>query len=240
MEHHDEIVESKLFEMYDEIQLGSSEICQNCKNNTHGLSLPVPFWFVGKKFSENDEKLLFVGKNARGNPGEIIENYLDCRKNAEELWNGSYAYWSYIRNITEHIFGNDLMDNIAFTNIVKCNSSVTVDTTSDLIKSNCIKDLQVLRKEIKLIEPKKIIFLTSWDYDGYMKYIFDEIEEGINTEIKIGKKTMPWWGFKGKLNKTNIEVLRIGHPERKNKKDYVNAVVNWINKIHNFDEKKPH
>ena len=72
--------------------------------------------------------------------------------------------------------------------------------------------------------------MTSWNYDGYFKYVFDEMENISNTKITIGKKKMPWWEFNGELNKNKIEVLRVGHPERKKEIDYVNAVVGWITK----------
>lgn len=230
MIQHDEIIERKLFEMYDDIQLGSSDICQNCRNNSENLSFPATFWFVGKGFSKSTEKILFVGKNARGNPGKAMGAYLDCREMADQLCNVSWPYWRYTRNIVERVYGNDTNDNIAFTNVMKCNTSFTIDTTSNLLKVNCIKEMQVLRKEIEIIKPKKIIFLTSWYYDEYFKYVFDEIENISNTKISIGKKKMPWWEFKAELNEIKIEVLRVGHPERKKEIDYVNAVVDWITK----------
>lgn len=39
---------------------------------------------------------------------------------------------------------------------------------------------------------------------------------------------MPWWEFNGELNKNKIAVLRVGYPERKKEIDYVNAVVDWV------------
>jgi hypothetical protein len=217
MVQHDEITEKRLFEMYDEIQLGSSEICQRCRNNSENLSFPATFWFVGKGFNNSAEKILFVGKNARGNPGKSIGAYLDCREMADQLCNVSWPYWRYTRNIAERIYGNDTIDNIAFTNIMKCNTSFTIDTTSNLLKVNCIKEMQVLKKEIEIIKPKKIIFLTSWNYDEYFKDVFDEMENISNTKITIGKKKMPWWEFNGEINNNRIDVLRVGTQREKKK-----------------------
>ena len=39
---------------------------------------------------------------------------------------------------------------------------------------------------------------------------------------------MPWWEFSGYIDNDNIKILRVGHPERKKKNDYVNAITNWI------------
>ena len=43
---------------------------------------------------------------------------------------------------------------------------------------------------------------------------------------------MPWWHreFYTENNKLELEFLRIGHPERKKKVDFVNKVVDWINR----------
>lgn len=77
--------------------------------------------------------------------------------------------------------------------------------------------MQVLKKEIEIIKPKKFIFLTSCNYDEYFKFGFDEIENTSNTKITIGKKKMPWWEFNGEINNNKIEVLRVGHQREKKK-----------------------
>ena len=222
------VVEENLFKMYDDINLGSSSVCKECQEKTTNLSLPVSFWFVGSNYEHENGRVLFVGKNARGKPGEKRNNYYDGRNVAKELWNKSWAYWSYIRNITEEMYGENGADYIAYTNIIKCNNSSSTDNTSELVKDNCIRKMQVLRREIELLKPKRIIFLTSSDYDNYIKSIFNNVVDIENKKIQIGAKKMPWWEFSGYIENDNIKVLRVGHPERKKKVDYVNAIANWI------------
>ncbi len=36
-------------------------------------------------------------------------------------------------------------------------NSSTKDNTSEIVKDNCVKKMQVLRKEIELLKPKKVI-----------------------------------------------------------------------------------
>ena len=48
--------------------------------------------------------------------------------------------------------------------------------------------------------------------------------------IVVGRKTMPWWEriYYNENGKAIMYMLRIGHPERKKEKEYVNMVSNWI------------
>lgn len=227
---HNNKIEEDLFKMYNNINLGSSVICKECHEKILNLSSPVSFWFVGKNFNNDNGRVLFIGKNARDEPGERKQYYVDSRCAADYLWNGSWSYWSYIRNIAEEIYGENGAEHIAYTNIIKCNNSDTIDNTSKLVKDNCIKKMQVLRREIQLLKPKKIVFLTSWYYDEYLVCIFDSIEVIEDKNVPIGSKSMPWREFHGYINNNLIEVLRVGHPERKKKSDYVNIIVKWLSK----------
>ena len=222
------VMEENLFKMYDDIHLGSSSVCKDCHEKTTNLSSPISFWFVGSNYEHENGRVLFVGKNARGEPGEKRNNYYDSRNKAKEFWNYSWPYWSYIRNITEEIYGENGADYITYTNIIKCNNSGTTDNTSELVKDNCIRKMKVLKREIELLKPKKIIFLTSWDYDNYIKGIFNDVVDIESKKVQIGAKKMPWWEFSGYIDNDNIKILRVGHPERKKKNDYVNAITSWI------------
>ena len=222
------VMEENLFRMYDDINLGSSLVCKECQEKTTNLSLPVSFWFVGSKYEHENGRVLFVGKNARREPGVKIGNYYDSRGAVKELWDKHWPYWSYIRNITEEIYGENGADYVAYTNIIKCNNSGSKDNTSELVKDNCIRKMQVLKREIELLKPRKVIFLTSWYYDNYIKSIFNDVVDIESKKVQIGAKKMPWWEFSGYIDNDNIKILRVGHPERKKKNDYVNAITNWI------------
>lgn len=222
------VMEENLFKMYDDIHLGWSLVCKECNEKTANLSSPVSFWFVGTNYEHEGGRVLFVGKNARGEPGEKRGNYYNSTMEAKKYWNYSWPYWSYIRTITEEVYGEKGADYIAYTNIIKCNNSGTIDNTSELVKDNCISKMQVLKREIELLKPNKIIFLTSWYYDDYIKSIFKDIYDIESKKVQIGANKMPWWEFYGNINNDKIKVLRVGHPERKKKTDYVNAIVKWI------------
>lgn len=228
MIRHDISLENEIFKIYDKLDIGESRTCLNCRDNTQNLSRPVSFWFVGQKYLHSKYKLLFIGKNARGNPGISKNSYLDSRCRADELWGISWPYWSYTRSISDELYGTDSGDYIAYTNIMKCNNSDTIDTTSNLMKDNCISKMRIIREEIRVLKPKNIVFLTSNEYDDYFNNIFDEILSIRSERINIGNKKMPCWEFTGIIENTKINVLRIGHPERKNKLSYVSLVSSWV------------
>jgi hypothetical protein len=231
MTNHDSLTnEEKIFQMYEDLNVGKHPKCIECRSCTQNLSNPISFWFVGEKFEESKYKILFIGKNARGEPKLLNKNVGDVSELAKVLWLDKRAYFSYTRAIVERLYGESDRSNVAFTNCVKCNNSDGKDTTTLMMKNCCIKDLQVIRKEIDILKPKFIIFYTGWYYDKFFHDIFDNIESLTDTSntLKIGSYNMPWWEFNANLNKNTIKVLRVGHPERKSKSDFVSQISNWV------------
>ena len=99
------------------------------------------------------------------------------------------------------------------------------------MKDCCIKDLKIIREEIKVIKPTHIIIYTAKDYDDYVfgnKSFFDSVRKVKEEEFLIGNKEMPYTEAIAVVDNKEINVLRVGHPERKNKQDFVNAIVNFI------------
>lgn len=221
--------EEEFLHIYDKMNLGANSICAECRKRNKNLSLPVSIWQYGNKFEESRYRVLFVGKNARGNPGIIKNTYLDSTQRADEIHNSKgWAYWSYTNEIAKSLYDNDCWEQISFTNLVKCNNSETTDTTTEDMKTNCILRLGVIQSELDIINPDNIVFYTGYDYDGYIEKIFDKTDTLENTTIKIGCKNMPYHSFAGYMNSKKINCLRIGHPERMKKDEYVSCVVKWI------------
>jgi len=227
--------EQEIFEMYDDLFSSESgeRICNECRSENTELSRPVSVWQIGSQFDTSIHKLLFVGKNARGAPGDIRTGkvVLDSTDRGEDLfYNESWAYWSYTKEISERVEGESPWEKIAFTNMVKCNNSNTTDTTSNEMKMHCILENKILIKEILHINPDVIVFYTSTDYDDYIEKMFSDIFilHGEDVDRLIGKKLIPWWEFDVQLNDHPVRCLRTGHPERKKKVDFVNAVSEFV------------
>ena len=222
------LTEKRLAEEYHQMKLGTCKICEGC-HKKQSLSIPIGCWCIGCDFNKTSKRILFVGKNARNNPGTIESGFRNpFQYTRESLWNKSWPYWSYTRAITLRIFSDDSIEHIAFTNIVKCNNSGGKDTTSDFVKSNCILNLKVLQQELKVIHPTHVIFYTSWYYDDYIPNVFDRYNIHYNGFKDIGKRKMPWQEAISTLGNQTFHVLRVGHPQCKKKSDFVYEISKWI------------
>ena len=230
-------IEKKLISLYDEIGLGTCDICKKCKTDNPGLySKAVGCWFVGNEFSNQAKRILFVGKNARGIPAHDYEENQNDKGFLEEfrytrdiLWNKGWAYWSYTREICKELFGSLGVEAVAFTNMIKCNGSDSIDTTTDSTKDYCIHELGVIKREIEVIKPTHIICYIGDSYNHWLIDLFDKLECMKSTKIPVGKKEITFADFDAVLQGRKIKVLKIAHPERKKKNAYISAVVNWIN-----------
>jgi len=217
--------EKCIFDMYDKINIGESDTCKKCRNQSPNLSIPVSIWQVGDEYYNSKYRILFVGKVARGTPGEKYGGFMNATKRADELYqNAGWAYWNYTKTIVNNIYDKKAWEKVAFTNMVKCNSSDTIDTTADSTKNFCI---YVLKEEIKILKPKNIVFYTK-GYDEQIEGLFDNIENSKTEYVDIGKKKMSSWTFNGMIGDNVIRGIRVGHPERMKKDAFVEHIVNFI------------
>lgn len=222
--------EQNIVNLYQKINVGKSNICVQCKNINLGLYKPVSVWLVGSEYSKQEKRILFIGKNARGECD--VNSIFQFEYSRKNLWNSGFPFWSYTKEISKQIFNTDSCEYIAATNIIKCNSSMGQDTTSSTMKDFCIDDLKIIREEIKVIKPTHIIFYTAKDYDDYVfgnKSFFDSVRKIKDEDyFAVGDKEMPYTEAVVVIDNKGINVLRVGHPERKNKQDFVKAVVDFI------------
>lgn len=230
--------EKQILSLYDNVNLGHNTTCSACqKDNPNLYNRAVGMWFVGNKYQEQTVRLLFIGKNARGVPGidepenQNEKGYLnEFIYSRNELWEKSWAYWDYTELISNQIFGNGGLENVAFTNMVKCNGSATKDTTTPSMKNYCIKQLQILKNELSVLLPTHVVFYTGKSYDNWIPFAFDSLYEITNICISVGAKEMPWSEYSATIGNHSIHVLRIGHPERKKKTDYTTHICDWVKK----------
>lgn len=221
-------LELQLLNKYENAGLGCNKICVNCRKQNGLTWLPTTAWFVGSKLKDNPHQVLFVGKSARGNPGNNLATYSNVFDDGRKLWNCSWPYWSYTRTIVQQLFGDDSAEHIALSNIVKCNDSLSGDKTTPSMKQSCIVQNHFVREEIRIIQPTEIVFYTGRGYDEYLCSLFDKFDVIVDKTIPNGKVQIPWLEANAQINGKSMRVLRTAHPQNKNKEDFVNAVCNWV------------
>lgn len=218
--------EKSIFALYEKLNIGKSDFCLKCRNENSDLSLPVSIWQVGDAYPDSQYKVLFVGKVARGNPGVQYHNFMDATNRADELYeNAGWAYWNYTKAIANMLYSENAWEQIAFTNMVKCNNSGTIDTATDSMKGICVN---ILREELKILRPKNIVIYTGSGYDAQIESLFDKITLSKSQDVYIGAKKMNSWTFIGTIDNNQSKVIRVGHPERMKKIDYVNHIADYI------------
>lgn len=240
-----------IFELYKNISIGKNEICNKC-NETEAKGWPVSFYFAGDKFKKGEDTILFVGKTAVGDSFEPkyagdFQNdlFCDATKFGEasldliEDWATGRHFYNYTHAIIEKYYGSYKKgkDYVALTNIVKCNNGSTNDTTPYLVKEYCINQLGVIWKEIELLSPKRVVFYTNKYYDDFIdayrpkNFVNYEDITDKNKRIEIANRTTPWWHrrFIDENKEIICDFLRLGHPQRMSKSDYVETVFKWLN-----------
>ena len=229
---------TSILKMMIEIGMGSNMLCTQCRSATNLRTNALGPW-VTCQAPFRAGSVLFVGKVARGDClGEEIADHLEDVTSFGESFiaESSWAYWSYTRAIIERVYG-DLttgIRHVSFTNIVKCNNETLQDTVDGTAKDFCIGKNRFIWKEVELIRPRLVIFYTHTGYDAFIReYRPSYGSSHIDNEDKqftIGNKIMPWWdrSFFDDQPKEVLRFLRVGHPERKKKEDYVAAISKWI------------
>src|SRR5208283_2377215 len=138
--------EKAVFDLYRSLKLWANPICTQCREAARpDLSGPVGIWQVGTAFADDPYRLVFVGKNARGSIRDNVQEelvnsgFIDATGEADKWIREKWAaYWHYTAAVIEQLYGSLQAgwERIAFTNLVKCNNSMDVDTTSTETKSN--------------------------------------------------------------------------------------------------------
>jgi len=229
-----------IFQMYKNISIGCNEICKKC-NKDGELEIPLSIYFIGEKFYSSEDTVLFVGKTAVGGEGigEVVDDFFtDSTEfgkqslDLEEEWSTRRAFYSYTNEIIKRYYGSYEVGSqfAALTNIVKCNNGSTTDQTTYEIKQHCINDLKVIWKEVEILRPKRIIFYTGRDYDDFIDAFKPN---NFTTCVDVEDDEINCWWHRKFMNvdgSTACEILRIYHPSRQGKEEYVSKVVDWLRK----------
>ena len=233
-------IEDRIFDMYYEENIGSeteNKHCGLCKKHHPDLAGPISFFHIGSNFENDKYKIIFVGKNSWynkiGYESERVEgtSIADATETGRDsligAWNEKSKYWDYIREIIKKLYINikeeeERIENIAITNIIKCNTTgeknIYDDKTPKDVIENCIAS-RIFEKEIKIIKPKHIIFLTGNKYDKYIEEFNFGCEPRIlsNNSINNGK-ILNWRRNLYDKGDLKYSILRTSHPQGKKKR----------------------
>lgn len=238
--------ENSVFDVYRQLGIGvltengkqvcKRRQCNECRCEDAKLSKPASIWQVGDSYFGSKYRLLLVGKAARGGPGNdcilsdgssIIDttgkwNVENDYHGFEYLKDWGKAYWRYSRDLVQRLYGENGWEYVAFTNMVKCNSSYGKDTSTEMRKNNCV---DIVKSEIKFLNPKNIVFYTNCYYDDQIKAIFENRYDLEKINVNVGKYDMQLWRFTAELCGHKINCVKVAHPQGKDKEKFINAII---------------
>lgn len=169
-----------------------NETCKQCyqqvSSNNLNLSKPQPLPYVGCNFSEDDNRLMFIGIESYSNKKreniEDLETDIFETEQVENLYFGrkesgvKYSpFWEWVRVISTDILAPENLDRkgkldyafprIAYSNLHKCqnwkgnhDSNYTTYNIFEPLSVNCIQRSRWVIREIEAIRPRHVIVLN--------------------------------------------------------------------------------
>lgn len=242
---HNKEIEDRIFKKYSELRMRKG-LCRKCnapKEVNDGL--PVSFFVIGEDFQKQELRIMFVGKTVQSGwesePRNKASGFLDARKYAKEqlflpFWS-TYPFWQCIKEICQILWkttdSEKIWRRIAITNLVKCSTSPDLDTTSDLLKRNCIQIAGFFENEVKIAQPTHIILFTGSDYDEYLKKVSFGYEYRDGEKIRTSEGGIKLWQRDFlETDKVKMRFLRTYHPgyfkKQEEKWKFCQLIVEWI------------
>jgi hypothetical protein len=234
------VKKKSIIQLLHSLNAGKNSICQTCRIENPDIANAVGPWLSCKQVNHGNG-IAFVGKVARGDDMgvSVSDKLIDVGSIGINLIKeNNWSYWAYTRDIMEKVYGSldTALLHTSLTNLIKCNNSTTQDTSTSSQANNCIRNNNFIFKELELVSPKAVVFYTGREYDDYILNMKPEAaarfldETDRDASISIGQKLLPWWSRKYYAADGTLLTcfLRIGHPERMNKLQYVEEVANWL------------
>ncbi len=224
-----------------DLRIPHNEICTRFCDAKY--KVPLLPWHIGKQYGASVPRIVFVGKPHREDlPTQRLTSGLqDGQALADTLFRTStWAYWSYTREILAAVFGNTETgwEQVALTNIIKCTSvgreSGGADRTTSRMKDACIRNLGVIRAELRLLRPTHVIMYLGSSYDSYIKDMrWDERQAwrdltAVSHVKECGGRPLKWYEKSLERSGSTTRFLRVGHPQGKPKKAYIGLLRDWL------------
>lgn len=220
-------------------ELFASDDVSNIKSNLHSFCAQ---W--GNKYEHdlNKPKILFVGKVVNGwvTSSRDVEVLFDGKDPKRILARDDQMQWMSVdkhgeyntkksallrlqRKFTKKIIGDveDWYSYIAWTNLYKFSPSKgnPDEKLKKLQQSTCIN---IFNKELEILNPDIVIFLTS----GWEKKFIEEIERG-----SVGHSKEKWKRYVTRsFIKGKVKYIISHHPQGKKESDHIDAILFLLSK----------
>lgn len=198
----------------------------------------------GKLYPQEDNKgILFVGRATHGwanddtNVDNLFDHPTDRIFNREDqiIWAKNYQspFWSVIKGVANHFYGETGIENIAWTNVSKlAPDSNNGNPSGKLYSIQQDDDYKIFLKEVEILNPKVIVFLTGNSKGLYWGW--DYICTINNNEEPKPEQTLPehnWATYEAKVFKIDNRIVILSeHPQTRPIKEHTDCLIDIITK----------
>ena len=198
----------RLYIEYLDKIFSSNDIYKKVEDFTFSSPLFIDLQVKNGKIAEKEYKLLFVGQQTKGwfNKRErkelnikIKTDYLNALKELyiefnygdrleENKYNG--YLWQFQRPLLDKI--NEKVNNkfgLLWSNLVRVDENQGKIDDKDTIEKIAYNNNEILRKEIEIIKPDAVVFVTGYSYDWLLEKTFDDLifKQSANENLNIRK-----------------------------------------------------
>lgn len=176
---------------------------------------------VNKLFDKNSKDCIFALEDQM----QWVEN---CAGGKEKYYNSNIsAFWRVIRRTASHFYPDDELAHICWSNVCKIAPDAS-NPNSDLFYAQLPVARRIMEKELEIFSPKHVVLLTGKDWcQDFLYYL----NGGQHTKSIASYK---WGGndqYEVKVYKiNNIFFYASEHPQCKNEKTHVDALIRAISK----------
>jgi hypothetical protein len=188
--------------------LSDVEISEKIRNFTFSSPLCIDLNVKNGMISDKKYKVLYVGQQTKGwfnkeERGKIDINihveYLQALRSlykefnyGDRLEKAKYNgyLWQFQRPLIERI--NEMNNNdfgLLWSNLLRIDENQDKITDINLIRKIAYNNNEILRREIDIIKPEVLVFVTGRYFDDLLKLSFDDIQfqSSINSVLNINK-----------------------------------------------------
>jgi len=197
-----------LYDSYLDSILGNADIVEGISSSKYSSPLFISLDVKNGYIKDKKYKMLYVGQQTNGWfdkkdwNGLNINNHKDYREALKTLYYefnfGDRLYgkkysgylWQFQQLLTAKI--NDENQNncgIIWSNLVRLDENLNKINENDMLEKIAINNNEILRKEIEIIQPDIVVFVTGYSYDWLLKKTFNDIQfhQSDNGNLNINK-----------------------------------------------------
>ncbi|MFO7653046.1 MAG: hypothetical protein R6X25_04410 [Candidatus Krumholzibacteriia bacterium] len=224
-----------------DLKVPHNDFCRHTCDARH--KVPILPWHIGSEYRKSDQRLVILREPHRSDQRmrKLESGIKDPRELADRLFRTeSKAIWSYLRAFLERVHGSadEGWERIVLTSAVKCTNvgrnNPTARRTTQRMRESCIREVGMIRRELKRLRPTHLVAILDASYDDYLddlRWAGDQAWWNLmqpDNKAECGKSTVAWFERELIGRGGRVRFLRVGPPQGKPRDAYVELLARWL------------